>query len=525
MGAEPSIGAGVLPVTGLAILDADARYLFADELWCRISGEPAEGLPGRPVDRSARSVVGAPALLAAVLADGHTRVHEGEGSRCTWQRLTIDGCGTGLAGLLLVTAPGAAGHPAALGGADRTASSGGTGTPGRPSEGAGTPGRPSGGAGTLVPGVAEAAHRIGTTLDARTTCEELVAFLAPGGPGGPGPLTVAVDLLAEEPRDPGVPPLHRAAATGRAELLPGRPSATVLRGEPTVEGPRISLPLIHRGRVLGALHLARDHGDLTPSEALLARSAARRAAVALDHARLFGRSQRTAGELQRALLTDPGLPHPNLLVASRYLPSGVGTLVGGDWFETVRLHFGRTLLVMGDVMGHGVEAAVDMNSYRRALRDAAAADLPPHRILRRLDQETAGHSARRPATCLLAQTDPPRGLVSFSSAGHLPPVVLDASGAMEPVDVPVGPPLGTGVGGYDRATRPLGPGDTLLMFTDGLVERRGEDIDVSLARLSRLRPDPAAPLDDLIDGILAKLDAAHAEDDVALLAARISLQP
>ncbi|EFG09897.1 Putative magnesium or manganese-dependent protein phosphatase [Streptomyces clavuligerus] len=502
--ADAPVGVGTLPVTGLAILDAELAYLFADEVWCRISGEPAKGLPGRAVGPRAHSVVGPAGLLAAVLADGHPRTHEAAGSRCTWQRLTIGGYGAGLAGLLVATTRPTGGEPGATGTSGRSGTFPSTVDEGHHSR------------------IAETADRIGTTLDERTTCEELVGFLAVAGPDGHAPAAVAVDLITDDPREPGAPRVRRAAVTGDGELLPARPPAEVLRGEAGADGPRLALPLIHRGQVLGAVLVVHTQGAFTAHELLLARSAARRAAVAIDHSRLFGRSQRTAGELQRALLTDPGQPHPNLRVATRYLPSGAGTLVGGDWFEAVRLHFGRTLLVMGDVMGHGVEAAVDMNSYRRALRDAAAADLPPHRILRRLDQEIAGHAARRPAACLLAQMDPVRGLVSLSSAGHLPPVTLSASGTVELVDVPVGPPLGTGVGGYDRAQRPLGPDDTLLMFTDGLVERRGEDIDVSLARLARLRPDPRAPLDTLVDEILARLDAAHAEDDVAVLAARIS---
>ena len=84
--------------------------------------------------------------------------------------------------------------------------------------------------------------------------------------------------------------------------------------------------------------------------------------------------------------------------------------MGGDWFETVRLHFGRTLLVMGDVMGHGVEAAVDMNSYRSTLREVAANDLPPHRVLRQLDNAISEAVTRRPATCLLVRVDPARGM-------------------------------------------------------------------------------------------------------------------
>lgn len=102
--------------------------------------------------------------------------------------------------------------------------------------------------------------------------------------------------------------------------------------------------------------------------------------------------------------------------------------MGGDWFETVRLHFGRTLLVVGDVMGHGLDAAVDMNAYRSMLRYVASTDLPPHRVLRRLDAAVSEDSARRPATALLVQVDPARGTATLASAGHLPPVVFAGDG-------------------------------------------------------------------------------------------------
>jgi serine phosphatase RsbU (regulator of sigma subunit) len=229
--------------------------------------------------------------------------------------------------------------------------------------------------------------------------------------------------------------------------------------------------------------------------------------------------------LQRTLLTDPGQPHPNLELATRYLPAGNGALVGGDWFETVRLHYGRTLLVVGDVMGHGLDAAVDMNAYRSTLRYVASTDLPPHRLLRQMDAVITDEGSRRPATCLLARIDPAQGVVALASAGHLPPVVFSEDGVGELVSVPVGPPLGTGLGGYDLSTRRLAAGETLLMFTDGLVERRGEDIEHSLARLTGLHPSPGATIHVLLDEVLDRLDARHAEDDVAALAVRASHPP
>lgn len=253
----------------------------------------------------------------------------------------------------------------------------------------------------------------------------------------------------------------------------------------------------------------------------LLRYAARLAARHLGHAGRLAATEDTALHLQRALVAEPGRPHPNLEIAGGYLPAGPRALVGGDWFETVRLHFGRSLLVVGDVMGHGLDAAVDMNAYRTALREVAATDLPPHRVLRHLDAVVAEDDARRPATVLLVRVDPARSTATFASAGHLPPAVFGADGSAELVDLAVGPPLGTGVGGYEPTTRPLRPGDTLLIFTDGLVERRGEDIDVSLGRLAALRLTPHSGPEQVVDEVLHHLGAHDAEDDVAVLAARI----
>ncbi|MFD8892530.1 PP2C family protein-serine/threonine phosphatase [Streptomyces sp. NPDC059566] len=368
-----------------------------------------------------------------------------------------------------------------------------------------------------------AVERIGTTLDAVTTCEELAGFLFRNVCDA-----VAVDLLDED----GGP--LRAATAGADELLAagsdGTPSpratdgghppsawVTVAGGVPVHV---LSVPLPGGHRVHGLLTAVRARTAFSDHEAATVHFAARLAAVHLGHARQLAATEDTVSHLQRALVSEPGRPHPNLEVASRYLPAGPRALVGGDWFETVRLHYGRTLLVVGDVMGHGLDAAVDMNAYRSTLRDVASTDLAPHRVLRQLDALAAGDAGRRPATCLLVRVDPARGVAMFAGAGHLPPAVFGAGGSATLVDVPVGPPLGTGVGGYEAVTRTITPQETLLMFTDGLVERRGEDIDVSLARLAAVRLPPGAGVNAVVDAVVAALDADHAEDDVAVLAAR-----
>ncbi|MFF2367415.1 PP2C family protein-serine/threonine phosphatase [Streptomyces sp. NPDC058122] len=380
----------------------------------------------------------------------------------------------------------------------------------------------------------DAVESIGTTLDERTTCEELVAFMCRRFCE-----TAAVDLLSKDVaagRRPPDPELTRVAEAGRTRLLTplegprplsvraldeGRPVAASIDLSGRTPRQVMTVPLLAHGRLYGLLLAVRQGAPFTGADVAGAHHAARLAAVHLGHSREHASLRGTVLDLQRALLAAPGRPHPNLDLATRYLPAGGGSLVGGDWFETVRLHFGRTLLVVGDVMGHGLDAAVDMNAYRSMLRYVASTDLPPHRVLRRLDTAVAEDGNRRPATCLLVRVDPARGTAVIAGAGHLPPVVFAGDGSGELLPLPVGPPLGTGVGGYQQVVRRLSPDDTLVMFTDGLVERRDEDIDASLERLAALRLPPGADVDALLDEVLVALDARHAEDDVAVLAARI----
>ncbi|MFJ7065864.1 PP2C family protein-serine/threonine phosphatase [Streptomyces sp. NPDC101115] len=359
-----------------------------------------------------------------------------------------------------------------------------------------------------------AAVEIGTRPEEQTVCVELAEFLVRRVADA-----AAVELHPQQPDDGA----SVAVASGKDALLDD-----LLDGPSGDErtGAVLALPLrTSQGEELGRVRAAKAVGDFSAHDTAVVAHAARLAAVHLGHARRLAATEATALHLQRALVAEPGRPHPNLEIAGRYLPSGPRTLVGGDWFETVRLHFGRSLLVVGDVMGHGLDAAVDMNAYRSALREVAATDLPPHRVLRHLDAVVAEDEGRRPATCLLIQVDPARSTATFASAGHLPPVVFAADGSAELVELPVGPPLGTGLGGYEPAVRTLAPADTLLLFTDGLVERRGEDIDVSLDRLAALRLPPGSGPDEVVDEVLRRLDAHTAEDDVAVLAARRRERP
>lgn len=368
---------------------------------------------------------------------------------------------------------------------------------------------------------------IGATLDEATTCAELTraAVRLAGGTAAVMRRTdQTVSGYEEITGDADVLPDARwATAVAREARVPalGAPAEPWLEyaGAPSTRA-ALCTPLTSGDDGYGVLVWARSGEPLRPGEAELLSLLAERAASHIRHARAYKSLNSTAGDLQRALLAEPGRPHPNLDIAIRYLPAGGGVLVGGDWCETVRLHFGRTLLVVGDVMGHGLEAAVDMNAYRSSLRYIASADLPPHRVLRQMDEIASKEAELRPATCLLAGVDPGRRQVTLASAGHLPPVLIARDGSATLLPLPVGPPLGTGLGGYESATHPLAPGQTLVLFTDGLVERRGEDIDESLARLSAVRYPAGDGLDDVLDTILGRLDVRNAEDDVAALAAR-----
>jgi serine phosphatase RsbU (regulator of sigma subunit) len=416
--------------------------------------------------------------------------------------------------------------------------------------------------------LSEASENIGSTLDVDTTSVELARFTVPrladlvtvdlvpdapvtGARSGGGPVRVQRTALASAPggRRPGEPLLAsghtlryrdgsaaaRCVETGRA-VLGNRLRAETLadwaaddQTESAYRASRISaalvVPLTARGHLVGVMSLARRSGgaraEFEAEDVFTIQDVADRAAISLDNARRYARSQGITLDLQRALLAEPGSPHPNLELASRYLPSGSSSMVGGDWFETIRLSYRRTLLVIGDVMGHGVDSAVDMSAYRSMLRYVAPTDLPPHRILLQLDRLASEGEANRPATCLLALIDPARGRCTYASAGHLPPALITPGEPTRLLDIPTGPPLGTGLGDYTAAVQPLHPEQVLLLYTDGLVERRDEDIDVSLARLTALQHKPGAAFEELLDTVLREVAPANADDDIAVLAARV----
>ncbi|WP_030378058.1 MULTISPECIES: SpoIIE family protein phosphatase [unclassified Streptomyces] len=283
----------------------------------------------------------------------------------------------------------------------------------------------------------------------------------------------------------------------------------------------LAVPLRARGEVLGTLSLLRTRNErpFDDGDQVLACELAARAAMCIDNARLYGRERTAALTLQRSLLPTAPARHEGLDIAARYLPAL--SEVGGDWYDVLPLGPGRTALVVGDVMGKGVQAAAIMGQLSTATRALARLDLPPAELLGHLD-DIMGSLGDTIATCLYAVCDLRRGRCVLSSAGHLPPVLLLPDGEAELVDVPPGVPLGVGgVGGVGFGTVEveLAPGALLALYTDGLVENRGEPIDAGLTALTRLLRGCRLPLERIGDMLLGAL-RPEPDDDVALVLVR-----
>lgn len=284
----------------------------------------------------------------------------------------------------------------------------------------------------------------------------------------------------------------------------------------------LAVPLIARGEVLGALDLKRISNPLPFGEddLLLARELAARAAVQIDNARWYQNARDTALTLQRSLLPSHPPVTGGLEVASRYQPAGATAEVGGDWFDVIPLDGGKTALVVGDVMGSGVNAAATMGRLRTATNTLANLDLDPARLLEHLDRTTEGldHSI---ATCVYAVHDPRLRQCRIANAGHLPPVRLREGHAPELLELPTGAPLGVGGVAFSTTTVALGPGDRLVFYTDGLVETRQHPLDERLDALLELLDGPDQPLEEVCDLLLRTLHQPDNTDDVALLIARV----
>ncbi|MET9463841.1 SpoIIE family protein phosphatase [Streptomyces sp. NPDC006544] len=288
----------------------------------------------------------------------------------------------------------------------------------------------------------------------------------------------------------------------------------------------LAVPLIARGQVIGALGLMRadNPAPFDDDDTTLAGELAARAAVCIDNARWFQSQRHAALALQRNLLPNRPENRPGLDIAHRYEPAGATSEIGGDWFDVIPLPGDKTALIIGDVMGSGIEAAATMGQLRTATRTLAQLDLDPAQVLHHLDQATASmeHTI---TTCVYAVYDPHDQQCHISVAGHLPPVLMHPGRPPELLDLPTGAPLGVGGVPFHTTRLDLSLGDQFVLYTDGLVETRDRSLDERLDALLSLLAGPQRNLEDTCDLLLRRLRRPGDHDDVALLIARLRAEP
>jgi serine phosphatase RsbU (regulator of sigma subunit)/anti-sigma regulatory factor (Ser/Thr protein kinase) len=283
----------------------------------------------------------------------------------------------------------------------------------------------------------------------------------------------------------------------------------------------LGVPLVVEGDVIGVLHVgSKGERIFSDDDVEVLQRAGDRAALSI-RGRLTERERGLAEALQRSLI--PLLPEfPGVAMAGRYLPAASARL-GGDWYDAFPLPGGRLALAIGDVVGRSFQAAALMGQLRSGLRAYALDGVAPHSVLERLSHLLRQLGPGRSATLLYIVIDPHGGRLTLAGAGHPPPLVVDANGEGAYLELAGSVPLGAvRQPTYEEVERRLEPGSTLMLFTDGLVEQSGRDLD---ATLERLRTTIAAGVDEelelLCDGIVsAMLPDGPGRDDAALLALR-----
>jgi serine phosphatase RsbU (regulator of sigma subunit)/anti-sigma regulatory factor (Ser/Thr protein kinase) len=315
-----------------------------------------------------------------------------------------------------------------------------------------------------------------------------------------------------------------AQAAGRiARTWRRRPVAELL-----TDVSMVLLPLIARDTLLGLIVCTRVPGfrKFDAYDVQIGMEFAARAAIVIDNARLFSRERATALALQRSLLPNRLSAPSSVEVRHRYLPGSKLIEVGGDWYESIALPGARAALIVGDVAGHGVRAAVTMGRLRTALHTLANLELPPAEALHVMHELMVELGEQEPhfATCVYAVYDATSGTLEIASAGHLPPLLVRPDGSNELLEVPPAPPLGV-AGGAAIESREFNveDGSLFVIYTDGLVESRGRDIDDGLARLRGIfgADSHSRPMEDLAKATLDGVYGDHHRDDIAVLIARL----
>ena len=231
--------------------------------------------------------------------------------------------------------------------------------------------------------------------------------------------------------------------------------------------------------------------------------------------------RRVAVELQRAILPlhDEAFELPGLRTMVRYLPASKAGRVGGDWYITADMPGGHVLIALGDVAGHGLAAAAGMARLRGALAGLAITGSPPERLVGWLNDLVHHVAPEHTASVVAGYFDPPSRTLTWAQAGHPPPVLVRGSWA-RPLDPPEGILLGAGQGDYAAAVLALAPGDLLLLYSDGLIERRDRSVEEGLATLSAAVRGITDP-EHAIEAAVRALGSADPEDDTCLVAIQV----
>ncbi|MEU6507538.1 SpoIIE family protein phosphatase [Streptomyces sp. NPDC046942] len=302
------------------------------------------------------------------------------------------------------------------------------------------------------------------------------------------------------------------------------------------------VPVSARGVTMGVTTFFRGHRQdpFDEDDLSLAEDLVSRAAVCVDNARRYTRERDAALVLQRSLLPQRLPEQAAVEVAACYRPADELTGLGGDWYDLIPLSGARVALVVGEVPGHGIDAAAAMGRLRTAVRTLAALDLPPEEVLAHLDDlvartadeeglpladTVAGGAESVGSGCLYVVYDPVAGQCAMAAAGHPAPAVVLPDGAVSFVDLPQGPPLGVGGAPFEAVELSLAEGSTLALHTDGLLAHAYDNgtADADRGRLRRALERYGSSLDQACRTVIDTLVPARPHDDVALLLARTRL--
>jgi serine phosphatase RsbU (regulator of sigma subunit)/anti-sigma regulatory factor (Ser/Thr protein kinase) len=314
----------------------------------------------------------------------------------------------------------------------------------------------------------------------------------------------------------------RVAATRAPVMIPDLDHSEIAVVNPLMREKQVrsllGVPLIIEGGVIGVLHVGTlTQRDFSEADVELLRLVADRVALSIERSRLVVQG-RIAQTLQRSLLPRSLPQLPGLSMAARYLPAAVESAVGGDWYDVIELGPRRLGLAIGDVAGHGLRAAADMDQLRSAVRAYAIEFERPSVVMNKLSR-FADLEHTRMATMIYAAINLTTFEVDLARAGHPYPLLVRAGGGATFLTDASGPPLGTGGDSYDEQRVRLHSGDTLLLYTDGLIERRGSRmVDAEEALVQAVTSAPGEP-EQLCPAIIERLNKdSEVRDDIAVLA-------